>query len=1461
MKQRIVFIALTAIIFQSIKAQQWHHYNPTAWFDVNAVEIPGPGIIAIGGGQETPDSIQVMFKSPDYGVTWIENAHDGYAPWNRSIAFSDSVNGIAVGFNGRIIRSDDAGGNWGHTIVPANRDFNKIFYAGSGIYYIAGGNKAHDSIQTIVKSSDYGNSWDVIYDTPGPWLKSVFFADTLNGFAVGDNGVILSTENGGITWTSISAPIQRDFNAITFINRDTGYIVGGSLSGLYYKTILRTTDRGLNWTVLSDSQGGILRDISFADAHVGYIVGDSATVLKTTDGGLNWPPIVIDTTLTENETFNAVKFYGRNFGAIGGKAGILYIYQNGPVELYTFGVTQVGSADATLQGEINTHSGNALYSFVYSDNISFLSSLNTAEVSMQNNSPAIISGHIQGLTPNTTYYYFLKATTAQDTVYGDTLSFFTGVNPPHSFQTLDATEVSTGGAYPNGFINRFPEPVDLFFEYGTSPIFGSQIVANPSSINDTLMHYIQTYITPVLVNEHYFFRLKGVTPTHTYYGDTKMFFTLNQPYIRTEEATNFTVNSVQLNATANANGFPCALKFEYGLTFLYGTEINAIPDSLTVTNNVNASCVISGLSLSTTYHFRLKAISSLGTSYGRDMTFRICRATAVTLPAEIFNPNSVQLHGTIDNNNIPAAIKFEYGPTVLYGTEVSASPDSAIGTGIFNATCILTGLTTGITYHYRIKAVNSVGTSYGEDKTFNTGIPSVTTCQASNIGISSAQLNGIVGANNFPTGIKFMYGMTNQYGSEMDAVPDSVSGSNPFNVSCTLTGLTPYTTYHYRVKASNSNGTVNGSDVFFTTGAPMASTLSATNITVSSAQLNGIVNANYIPTANIFEYGISPNFGNEVPAVPDSVTGHVNVNISYQLYGLLPNTTYYFRVKAISSIGTAYGNNMVFATAGNPQSLVTLPADNISPNSARLNGSVDAGGIPTAVSFEYGTTTAYGNVINAVPDSAYNIGSIDVYALPAGLVPNTTYHFRIKGSNSLTTKFGEDMMFYTGDPEIPNFDFETWTPITFAKPQGWDAAFGRISQFNTACYNNYAVKIQNSIVNEGEPGAIMIGRSNDQGSTFTGGTPFNARPDTLKGCFNYSIQSGDTALILLILKKHGTEISNNWFKIFGNSSGNYIQLKFPITYNSAGNADSLIIGIVSTNIHNMTLPLPLASYLIVDNIRFTGTAENIPNNDFENWITNTVYTLNNWWYPNKNSFVPIYSDMPVTQTTDKQHGSNAALIQNLTYPNEPIPGFLSTSVKRNDPSFSVNGRHQSLTGYYKFLPENNDTMNIYIYMYKNHNMIGWGNFQTSSSATTYTPFLVEIIYNDTITPDSGQVDIQACWNKPMGNSRLYIDNLNFDGFLSVIKEPVLPSAGNIDFNVCPNPFREQAIFSFTLNHDESVMIRLFDLSGKQVALIANGNYKPGDYKINLSATGLRKGFYIGVMNTKDQVASRKVIIY
>jgi len=1272
MKRALIFIGILFIcaFINTSVAQRWNYYNPTIWYDLNTIEIPGTGVIAIGGGHEAHDSTQIMFQSHDYGHTWNENAHDGLKPWIKSIAFSDSIHGYAVGYEGRIIRSDDAGAAWGHDTLIVNRSLNKIFYAGSGTYYVAGGNKTNDSMQTIIKSTNYGHSWSVIRDTYGPWLQSIYFTDTLRGFAIGVNGVILTTSNGGSSWLPVISPVQRDFNAITIMKNGIGYIVGGDSITPSHRTILRTDDNGLTWSVLLDSPGAILKDISFYDTQTGYIVGDSATILKTINGGLSWAPTIIDTSLTGNECFNAVKLYDRNFGAIGGKKGELYVYTDIRAEAYTVGSEQSGTTDATLSGAINTHTKKVKYSFYYSKNI-MLSPNETQVTMIRNDTLIFISEHLQGLIPNTTYYYWIKATTPTDTVYGDTLSFFTGNNPSFIFKTLDATSVLNFSANLNGYVTKCSEAADLFFEYGPGLLFDSLTVAIPATISDTLPHSVQTTINGLTPNTHYFFRLKGITASGSFLGDTKMFYTAGLPNANTQVATNITETSGTLNGSVNNQGFEASIKFEFGLTPLYGAVVNAFPDSAIATGNVSATYTISGL-------------------------------------------------------------------------------------------------TPGNVYHYRIKSHNIFGTSLGEDMTFVAGGPSA------------------------------------------------------------LADL-------------------------------------PTNVKANSAQLNGLVNANNATAVNKFEWGLTRSYGHEATANPVSSTGNSNIVISSLITGLTANTIYHYRVKATNTRGTNYSDDMMFVTVI-PPIVTALPASDISTVSATLNGTADAGGVPTGVFFEYGTSTAYGNDIVAIPDSASSIGDVAVKAMATGLLPNTTYHYRLKGTNNDTTKYSDDEFFYTGESEIPNFDFESWAPFTYSKPTGYDMTFGKISQTTDACNGNYAIKIKNdsiALTSGGQPGAILIGFTYDQGLSLTGGIPFNARPDSIKGCFKYEIGGGDSAIILMVLKKQGIPISSHIYGIPGSSGGVFKEIKFAIPYTSAGNADTLILGIGATNIYHMPAHLP-NSYIIADNINFTGTSLNIPNNSFENWNINTFYALDGWSYVQKYVVDPFHNEsFAVNRTTDADHGNYAVLLQNYIYPNDTLRGYLTINSDLTKPGFAVNARHKTFTGYYKFFPNNNDTMSIRITMFKNHNEVGSGNLENSSEVANYTPFITNITYiNDTVIPDSSQILLTTITRgKPHGNSKLYVDNLNFDGFIAGIKAPVVTDVGSTSFNVYPNPFCEQAILSFTIKQDENVLVRLFDLSGKQVATLGSGRYSSGNHKIILSSEGLKKGFYVCVINTDKEVLNKKIVVY
>jgi len=192
--------------------------------------------------------------------------------------------------------------------------------------------------------------------------------------------------------------------------------------------------------------------------------------------------------------------------------------------------------------------------------------------------------------------------------------------------------------------------------------------------------------------------------------------------------------------------------------------------------------------------------------------------------------------------------------------------------------------------------------------------PNVITTAATAISSNAATLNGIVNPNGSLSNVSFEFGLTTAYGTILATVPGSVSGTTAINVNASVSGLLPFTTYHFRVFATNVNGTTYGNDLTFTTSAVPSTivTLPASNIIGASATLNGSANANYALTNITFEWGLSTSYGNTVNATPASVSGNIATPVSVSITGLVAATMYHFRCVGNGPGGIVYGADVIF---------------------------------------------------------------------------------------------------------------------------------------------------------------------------------------------------------------------------------------------------------------------------------------------------------------------------------------------------------------------------------------------------------------------------------------------------------------------------------------------------------------------------------------------------------------------
>jgi uncharacterized protein (TIGR02145 family) len=128
---------------------------------------------------------------------------------------------------------------------------------------------------------------------------------------------------------------------------------------------------------------------------------------------------------------------------------------------------------------------------------------------------------------------------------------------------------------------------------------------------------------------------------------------------------------------------------------------------------------------------------------------------------------------------------------------------------------------------------------------------------------------------------------------------------------------------------------------------------------------------------------------------------------------LTPGTTYHYRIKAENSLGVVYSNDLTFTTPGKVPDAAAGDVTSLKINTVTLNGSVNPNYLSTTVTFEWGTTTSYGNTASPSQNTVTGSTTVSVSTELSGLTAGTTFHYRIKATNELGTTTSEDMTFKT----------------------------------------------------------------------------------------------------------------------------------------------------------------------------------------------------------------------------------------------------------------------------------------------------------------------------------------------------------------------------------------------------------------------------------------------------------------
>jgi len=290
-------------------------------------------------------------------------------------------------------------------------------------------------------------------------------------------------------------------------------------------------------------------------------------------------------------------------------------------------------------------------------------------------------------------------------------------------------------------------------------------------------------------------------------------------------------------------------------------------------------------------------------------------------------------------------------------------------------------------------------------------------------------------------------------------------GSGTGTFTSTITGLSPYTTYHVRAYATSSAGTGYGADMTFSTPAELlpptviTRTPSATSATTGTGGGNVTSDGGLTVTVKGVCWSTTVN-----PTIANSKTNDGSGPGSYDSYitGLTANTTYHVRAFASNSLGTSYGSDMTFTTPANIVSptVTTITPSAMSTTTATGGGNVtsDGGSSVTARGVCWSISS---NPTTSNSRTTDGSGTGSFSSSITGLTAGTTYHVRAYATNSAGTAYGADLAFTTesatcNDAYEPNNSLSTYNTTAFSTAFGSSSSSSSISA-NISATNDWDV--------------------------------------------------------------------------------------------------------------------------------------------------------------------------------------------------------------------------------------------------------------------------------------------------------------------------------------------------------------------------------------------------------------------
>jgi hypothetical protein len=301
-------------------------------------------------------------------------------------------------------------------------------------------------------------------------------------------------------------------------------------------------------------------------------------------------------------------------------------------------------------------------------------------------------------------------------------------------------------------------------------------------------------------------------------------------------------------------------RLQWGPSAGYGNFTPCSP-STPYGSDTKVSIALSGLHVERNYHYRFLVKNANGQNYTKDAVLHTQAVLDLsTDPASNFTRTGADLNASFDPDGMATQYYFDWGATQNYTdrTQLMEVPASSGSRQVPPAT--LTSLQPGHSYHYRVVATNTLGTTLGPDQVFTVPArPRVSGVDATNLTSSTAELDARLNGFAADTTYHWEYGVTPSYGS---ATPEVDIGSSEADqdIADSIEGLEPGVLYHFRLVAQNQWGTTRTSDASFSFFPPNC----------PNSHVRQATGGNYLPDCRGYEL-VSPEHAGGAALFPGDI--------------------------------------------------------------------------------------------------------------------------------------------------------------------------------------------------------------------------------------------------------------------------------------------------------------------------------------------------------------------------------------------------------------------------------------------------------------------------------------------------------------------------------------------------------------------------------------------------------------